>query len=120
MPFGFRLADLILYFVLALLIFGPQKLPEIGAAIGKTISSLKNGIKEANEGTEVDQLLLQIQDRELKLKQLELQNIEQAIAKKKAELKAYETVPPVEGSSEHADAEIPANHTESEKLALEE
>ncbi len=84
MPFGFRLGDLILYFVLALLIFGPKKLPEIGTAIGKTVSSFKNGIREATERTEVDQTLLLIQERELKLKQLELQNIEQAIAKKKA------------------------------------
>jgi len=120
MPFGFRLGDLILYFILALLIFGPKKLPEIGAAIGKTVSSLKNGMKDATEGMEVDQTLASLQERELKLKKLELQNIERTIAKKKAELNAYESTPPAEGSSEHADTQIPENHTEIEKPALEE
>jgi sec-independent protein translocase protein TatA len=121
MPFGFRLGDLIIYSVLALLIFGPQKLPEIGAALGKNISTFKNGIKgAADESTEVDPILASIQDRQLKFKQLELQNIEQAIARKKAELNAYESVPPVEGSSQHVNTEMLVNHTDSEKLALEE
>ncbi|GAA0339516.1 twin-arginine translocase TatA/TatE family subunit [Oceanobacillus oncorhynchi subsp. oncorhynchi] len=32
---------LILIIILALIIFGPQKLPEIGSALGKTLTSFK-------------------------------------------------------------------------------
>jgi len=109
MPFGFRLGDLIIYFVLALLIFGPKKLPEIGAAIGKSVSSFKNGIKDATEGIEVDETAALLEQRTLELKRLELQTLERQIASKKATLKAYEAAQVVEGSSEHTDAELQAN-----------
>ena len=110
MPFGFRLGDLIIYFVLALLIFGPQKLPEIGAALAKTISGFKNGIKGAtDESMEVDQAAALIEQRNLEIRRLELQALERAIASKKATLRAYEAAFVVEGSSEQIDTEIQAN-----------
>jgi sec-independent protein translocase protein TatA len=37
---------LILILVLALIIFGPSKLPEIGRACGKTLTEFKNASKE--------------------------------------------------------------------------
>jgi len=37
--------SLILIFVLALIIFGPNKLPEIGKAFGKTIHEFKESTK---------------------------------------------------------------------------
>lgn len=49
--------ELILVLVLALVIFGPSKLPEIGKAVGKGLREFKNATKgidsdpeEANEG----------------------------------------------------------------------
>lgn len=105
MPFGLRLGDLIIYFVLALLIFGPKKLPEIGAAIGKAISSFKHGIKGTTDGIEVDETAALLEQRNLAIKRLELQAIERAIASKKAALNAYEAAPIVD-SSEHTDTEI--------------
>jgi sec-independent protein translocase protein TatA len=107
MPFGFRLGDLIIYSVLALLIFGPKKLPEIGAAIGKTVSSFKNGIKGTiDESIEVDQTAALIEQRNLAIRRLELQALERAIAIKKVTLRAYESTSVVEGSSEHIDTDI--------------
>lgn len=41
---------LILILVIALLIFGPQKLPEIGSAFGKTLSEFKNSVSGAVNG----------------------------------------------------------------------
>lgn len=38
---------LILILVVALLIFGPQKLPEIGSAFGKTLSEFKKSVSGA-------------------------------------------------------------------------
>jgi sec-independent protein translocase protein TatA len=115
MPFGFRLGDLIIYFVLALLIFGPKKLPEIGAAIGKTISSFKHGIKGATEGIEMEETAALLEQRNLEIKRLELQALERAIASKQATLRAYEAAPIVERSSEPTDTETQANYTGSER-----
>jgi TatA/E family protein of Tat protein translocase len=46
MPFGFHGLDLVVILVIALLIFGPKRLPEMGNAIGKSISSFKRGMSE--------------------------------------------------------------------------
>jgi len=46
MPFGLHLPELIIVLAVALLIFGPKKLPEMGSAIGKSISSFKKGMNE--------------------------------------------------------------------------
>ncbi len=48
MPFGLHLPELIIVLVVALLIFGPKKLPEMGSAIGKSIKEFKKGINELN------------------------------------------------------------------------
>ncbi len=50
---GFQ--ELILIFIVALLVFGPKKLPELSRALGKGIRELKmamRGIKESVEETE--------------------------------------------------------------------
>ena len=46
MPFGFHGPDLIIVLVIALLIFGPKKLPEMGSSIGKSIKEFKKGMNE--------------------------------------------------------------------------
>ena len=46
MPFGVHGADLIVVLAIALLIFGPKKLPEMGASIGKSIKEFKKGMNE--------------------------------------------------------------------------
>lgn len=35
--------------VLALLLFGGRKLPELGSSVGKTITNFRKGLKEADE-----------------------------------------------------------------------
>lgn len=47
--FGFHAPELIIVLVVALLIFGPKKLPEMGSAIGKTVKSFRKGMNELNE-----------------------------------------------------------------------
>ncbi|MEW5766506.1 MAG: TatA/E family twin arginine-targeting protein translocase [bacterium] len=47
--FGIGMPELILIAIVALIIFGPKKLPEVGRALGKGLRELKNaaaGIKE--------------------------------------------------------------------------
>ena len=38
----------ILIFIVALLLFGPDKVPEFGRALGKTMHELKKGLREFN------------------------------------------------------------------------
>lgn len=38
--------ELLLILGIALLIFGPRKLPELGSALGRTIKEFKKGVKE--------------------------------------------------------------------------
>ena len=44
--FGIGLPEMVVIFVLALLIFGPKKLPEIGRSLGKTLRSFQEASKE--------------------------------------------------------------------------
>jgi sec-independent protein translocase protein TatA len=43
---GFNGFDLIILFVVALLVFGPKRLPEMGAAIGRGIQEFRKGLQE--------------------------------------------------------------------------
>jgi sec-independent protein translocase protein TatA len=84
MPIGSRLPELILLLVIALLIFGPKKLPEIGASIGKSINSFKRGMKEM-EDTDKEKEGIQEQNL-LEQKRSELEALERELASKKAAL----------------------------------
>ncbi|MBD8498298.1 MULTISPECIES: twin-arginine translocase TatA/TatE family subunit [Paenibacillus] len=58
MPSGIGIPGLILILILALLLFGPNKLPELGRAFGRTLREFKAGARdvmrddEDNKGTE--------------------------------------------------------------------
>jgi sec-independent protein translocase protein TatA len=43
----FQPMHLLVIFAIALLIFGPKKLPELGKGIGEGIKALKSGMKDA-------------------------------------------------------------------------
>jgi sec-independent protein translocase protein TatA len=49
MPFGAHWYDLIPLVILALLLFGPKRLPEMGASIGRTIKEFQKSMKEVKE-----------------------------------------------------------------------
>jgi sec-independent protein translocase protein TatA len=51
MPFGnIGVGGLVLILIIALIIFGPSKLPELGRAFGRTLSEFKNGTRELLNG----------------------------------------------------------------------
>jgi sec-independent protein translocase protein TatA len=41
--------EIALVLVIALLIFGPKKLPDLGSSLGKSISGFKKGLKDAQD-----------------------------------------------------------------------
>jgi len=50
MPFGLRPEHLIVIAIVALIIFGPSRLPEIGRSLGKTIKEFQSATREATQG----------------------------------------------------------------------
>lgn len=46
---GIGLGELLLILVIALVIFGPGKLPEVGKALGKSIGEFKGALKKAED-----------------------------------------------------------------------
>ena len=109
MPLGFRLGDLILCLILALLIFGPHKLPEIGTAIGKAISSFKNSLKGSTGEIDTEETVDPREQRNLEIQRMELQVLEHTIAIKQLELEYHQTAVPVKVISEETEIETPTN-----------
>lgn len=56
--FGIGLPEMVLILVIALLVFGPKKLPEVGRSLGKAIRGFQEASKEFESEfkREVDQL----------------------------------------------------------------
>ena len=50
MPFGLQPIHLIVIAIVALLIFGPARLPEIGRGIGRALTEFRRGAREMTEG----------------------------------------------------------------------
>ena len=47
--FGLGVPELMVILVIALVIFGPSKLPQIGSGLGKAIRDFKKGVTENND-----------------------------------------------------------------------
>lgn len=55
MPFGnIGISGLILILIIALIIFGPSKLPELGRAFGRTLSEFKSATRQMIDGDNED------------------------------------------------------------------
>lgn len=53
--FGFHAPELIIILVIALLIFGPKKLPEMGSSIGRSIKEFRKGMSEISQPKEEEE-----------------------------------------------------------------
>jgi sec-independent protein translocase protein TatA len=50
--FGMGWQELLLVLIIMLVLFGPNKLPELGRSLGKAVAGFKNGLKEGQEEIE--------------------------------------------------------------------
>jgi sec-independent protein translocase protein TatA len=50
----FQPMHLLVIFFIALLVFGPKKLPELGKGLGEGIRALKDGMKDNNSDTKAE------------------------------------------------------------------
>jgi len=62
----FQPMHLLVIFFIALLVFGPKKLPELGKGIGEGIRALKNGMKETTEQANRESAEVKNQSTEVK------------------------------------------------------
>jgi len=51
---NFSFAELLVILVIALIVFGPGKLPEVGKALGKSIGEFKGALKKAEDTVKED------------------------------------------------------------------
>ena len=49
--FGLGFPEMAVIGVVAILIFGPKKIPELGSALGKTLRGFKEELKDGNDET---------------------------------------------------------------------
>ena len=52
--FGLGMQELLIILAIALVVFGPSKLPQIGAGLGKAIRDFKKGVSSNEENEEAD------------------------------------------------------------------
>ncbi len=90
--FGSHGLELIVVIVIALLVFGPKRLPEMGSAIGKSIKEFKSGMSELTKPKEDD--TTNATQNAAASARLELEAIERELAAKKAALAAQEAAQP--------------------------
>jgi sec-independent protein translocase protein TatA len=103
--FGIGLPEMAIIFVVALLIFGPKKLPEIGRTFGKTLRSFQDASREFQEEFEkeakaVEKIATQAMEATLETKPADKPKIEAA--------KVEEVSPEVpEEAERNASAQVP-------------
>ena len=50
MPFGIQPIHIIIVLIVALLLFGPKRLPELGRSLGKGLNEFRRGAREMTQG----------------------------------------------------------------------
>ncbi|WP_308188998.1 twin-arginine translocase TatA/TatE family subunit [Nostoc mirabile] len=53
--FGLGWPEVSVIAIVAILIFGPKKIPELGSALGKTLRGFKEGVNTPNDETNSEQ-----------------------------------------------------------------
>ena len=80
--FGLGIPELIVIFIIALVVFGPKKLPDLGRALGKGIAEVKRATQEVQNTIETE-----VRAAESKI---DIEKLKSDVEGKEAELKTAE------------------------------
>lgn len=61
---GMGMPELLIILAVILLIFGPKNLPKLGASLGKTVKSLREGLGGDQKDAEIENAELAVEDEE--------------------------------------------------------
>jgi len=110
MPFGFHGLDLVVILVIALLIFGPKKLPEMGASIGKSIKEFQKGMKEVTGHKDDDD---DDDDDDVEARPISSKDMKKLKGKASSEPAPKSSVSEMSSPTEPVSSEMPTEATEA-------
>lgn len=61
---GLGVPELVIILIVVLLIFGPKNLPKLGASLGKTVKSLREGMSFDKDKGDADEEIVEIVEEE--------------------------------------------------------
>lgn len=61
---GLGVPELVIILIVVLLIFGPKNLPKLGASLGKTVKSLREGMSFDTDKGDADEEIVEIVEEE--------------------------------------------------------
>jgi Tat protein translocase TatB subunit len=113
-------ADSIIVFIIALILFGPKKLPEIGRQVGKLLAEFRKASNEFKSQIDEELRVMEQQERQKRLEDATEQAVKQAALAETSESTAQPTImPPSTGETVSANSpyvpatlELPATTTE--------
>jgi Tat protein translocase TatB subunit len=76
--------ELVLILIIALIVVGPTKLPELGKALGKTLNEFKKVSKEFKEDLTIESTPKKV-EKEVKTEKIETEKVETALKEEEAE-----------------------------------
>lgn len=101
--FGLGVPELIVIFVIALVVFGPKKLPELGKALGRGIAEFKRATNEVKETIETE---VRNAEHSMELNKIKAE-VEGVEAQLKKDTEAKTSTPAPSGSDTEGKAQDP-------------